>query len=183
MRQISIVLRVFLLVGLLAGIASAVAAAMTKRRMTADGEITPPEPADNELDMVAIFDGIEVASTAPAFRHASVTAWYGGSSLDLRDATLDPTGASIDVKAIFGGSQLVVPETWRVEMQGRGIFGGFGDTRDQDRVDPTGPLLTVNGLAVFGGIGISSEAPELESAIEEAAEAESLPIDDELVPA
>ena len=181
MRLISVALRTFLVIGLLAGIASAIAAAMTKRRMTAEGEITPPEPTDNELDMVAIFDGIEMASTAPAFRHATVTAWYGGSSLDLRDATLDPTGATIDVKAIFGGSQLVVPETWRVELQGRGIFGGFGDTRDQDRVDPTGPLLTVNGLSIFGGIGISSDSPELEAALEEAAEA--IPDESELVPA
>jgi predicted membrane protein len=181
MRQLSIVLRTFLVIGLLAGIGSAVAAAMTKRRLTADGETTPPEPADNDLDLVAIFDGAEMASTAPAFRHAQVTAWYGGSSLDLREATLDPSGATIDGKAIFGGSQLVVPETWRVELQGRGIFGGFGDTRNQQLVDPAGPLLTVNGLAVFGGIGISSEAPELE-AIKEIAAEESLPVETELVP-
>ena len=182
MRLFSLVIRTFLVVSLLAGIGSAVAAAMTKRRLTADGEPTPPEPTDNELDLVAIFDGTEMASTAPAFRHAKVTAWYGGSSLDLRDATLDPSGATIDVKAIFGGSQLVVPETWRVELQGRGIIGGFADTRDQELVDPAGPVLTVNGLAVFGGIGITSEAPELETMKEIEAE-KSLPVGSELVPA
>jgi predicted membrane protein len=171
MRQISIVLRTFLVLSLIAGVASAIAAAVTKRRLTADGEPVV-DPTDNDLDVVAIFDGVERASTAPAFRHASVTAWYGGSSLDLREATLDPAGATVDVKAIFGGSQVIVPPSWRVELAGNGILGGFGDSRDQDLVVNEGPVLTIKGLAVFGGIGVTSESPELEAIIEETAEAE-----------
>ena len=180
MRQISVLLRAFLVLGLLAGIASAIAAAMTKRRLTADGE-TAPDPSDNEPEVVAIFDGVELASTAPALRHGSLTAWYGGSSLDLREATLDPEGATLDVKAIFGGSQVIVPETWRVELKGAGFLGGFGDSRDQDLVVNEGPVLTVKGLAIFGGIGITSESPELETALE--AEAEEIAEESELVPA
>ena len=170
MRQISILLRTLLVVGLLAGIASAIAAAMTKRRLSADGE-TVSDPTDNEPNVVAIFDGVEMASTAPAFRRGSLTAWYGGSSLDLREATLDPEGATLDVKAIFGGSQVIVPETWRVELKGAGFLGGFGDARDQDLVVNEGPVLTIKGLAIFGGIGVTSDSPEMEAAIEAEAEA------------
>jgi hypothetical protein len=175
MRQISVLLRTFLLVGFLAGLASAIAAAATKRRLSADGDATPPEPTDNELAVVAIFDGVDMTSTAPALRRASVTAWYGGGRLDLRDATLDPTGAILDVKAIFGGYQVIVPGTWRVELHGKGVFGGFGDARDQEGVDAEGPILTVNGLAIFGGIGITSEAPDMAAGHADMPEAAPLP--------
>ena len=180
MRQIAAILRTFLVLSILAGVASAIAAVVTKRRLTAEGEPIS-DPTDNEPNVVAIFDGVELASTAPAFKHASMTAWYGGSSLDLREATLDPAGATVDVKAIFGGSQVIVPETWKVELQGSGILGGFGDSRDQDLVVNEGPVLTIKGLAVFGGIGITSESPELEAALE--AEAEDIAEESELVPA
>ena len=180
MRQIANLFKAFIVLGLLAGVASAIAAAMTKRRLTADGE-TIVDPTDNAPEVVAIFDGVEMASTAPALRHGSLTAWYGGSSLDLREATLDPEGATLDVKAIFGGSQVIVPETWRVELKGTGILGGFGDSRDQDLVVNEGPVLTIKGLAIFGGIGITSEAPEIETALE--SEADEIADQSELVPA
>jgi hypothetical protein len=165
MRSIGGFLRAFLVIGLVLSVASALAAIVARDRMASKGG-----PADDELDLVAIYDGLEMASTAPALRRASVTAWYGGGTLDLRGATLDPTGASLTARAIFGGFRLVVPPTWRVELHGKGVFGGFGDARKADLVDPAGPVLTLDGFAVFGGVGIVSEAPDLA-----VAEAEGLP--------
>jgi len=169
MRPIAL-LRTFFVLTLIVSIASALAAIVARGRMTSHGG-----PADDELDLVAIFEGMELASTAPALRRASVTTWYGGGSLDLRDATLDPAGAEIAARAVFGGFRLVVPPTWRVETHGIGIFGGFGDARNRELVDPEGPLLTIRGLALFGGVGIVSEAPDLDRA--EAAQApEAVPL-------
>ena len=156
MRPIAL-LRTFIVLTLIVSIASALAAIVARGRMTSHGG-----PADDELDLVAIFEGMELASTAPALRRASVTTWYGGGSLDLRDATLDPAGAEIAARAVFGGFRLVVPPTWRVETHGIGIFGGFGDARNRELVDPEGPLLTIKGFALFGGVGIVSEAPDLD---------------------
>ncbi|HSL97927.1 MAG TPA: hypothetical protein VK831_05090 [Candidatus Deferrimicrobiaceae bacterium] len=141
---------------LLGGIASAIGAAILKGRLESRGE-----EADDEVDLVAIYEGRDFTSTATAFRGGSVLAWYGGGTLDLRGATLDPAGAAIDLRAIFGGIRLVVPETWRVERAMVGIFGGTGDARDPDRVAPDGPTLHLTGFAVFGGAGIVSEAPDL----------------------
>ncbi|HSO30016.1 MAG TPA: hypothetical protein VLS28_08925 [Candidatus Sulfomarinibacteraceae bacterium] len=154
MRLISILLRSVLVASIVAGLAAAIAALIAKGRMVSSGG-----PEDDELDLVAIYDGMEFASRAPALRRAAVTAWYGGGTLDLREATLDPAGAVLTVRAIFGGFELVIPETWRVELRARGIFGGIGDARKLDRIEPTGPLLTIEGFAVFGGVGIVSRAP------------------------
>ena len=65
--------------------------------------------------LVAIFSPVAFHSTASAFRGGTLDCWYGGGIVDLRDATLDPAGARLEVKAVFGGAQIVVPATggWR----------------------------------------------------------------------
>lgn len=156
MRTIRTLLTLFFGLFLVAGIASAIGAAVLKGRLLSRGE-----EADDEIDLVTIYEGRDFTSTATAFRGGSVLAWYGGGTVDLRGATLDPSGASLELKAIFGGIRLVVPETWRVEPEMVGIFGGTGDARDLDRVSPDGPTLHLTGFAVFGGAGIVSEAPDL----------------------
>jgi hypothetical protein len=47
-------------------------------------------------------------STSQAFRGGEVECWYGGGVIDLRDAQLAPEGATLRVRAIFGGGQIVV---------------------------------------------------------------------------
>jgi len=157
MRLIGGLLRTFILLTITGAIASAVAAFYAKGRLTSKGE-----PNDDELDLVAIYEGLDASSTAPALRRASYTAWYGGGTLDLRGATLDPAGATLTVRAVFGGFRLVIPATWRIELATVGVFGGIGDGRDRDRIDVDGPLLRIEGFAVFGGVGIVSDAPDLD---------------------
>ena len=41
-------------------------------------------------------------------------AWFGGITLDLREATLAP-GARLTVNTIFGGVAIRVPPEWRLE--------------------------------------------------------------------
>jgi hypothetical protein len=154
MRTIRSILGLSIGFFLLSGILSALGAAVAKRQLESSGSET-----DDEFDLVTIFDGVEFASTAGALRRASALTWYGGGTIDLRNATLDPAGAHMTVRAIFGGVQLIVPESWRVERKMVAFMGGVGDTRDPDRVDPSGPVLTLDGWAVFGGIGINGEEP------------------------
>jgi hypothetical protein len=161
MRTIGSLIREFLGFAFVAAIGSAIAAYVAKGRLTSSGD-----PADDELDLVAIYEGLDLASTAPALRRASYTAWYGGGTLDLRGATLDPAGATLTVRAIFGGFRLVLPPTWPVELRMIGVFGGIGDARDREQVEPAGPRLTIEGFALFGGVGIVSEAPDMEPSLE-----------------
>lgn len=156
MRVIGGLLRTFIVLTILGAIASAVGAFYAKGRLTSRGE-----PDDDELDLVAIYESLDLSSRAPALRRASYTAWYGGGTLDLRGATLDPGGATLTVRALFGGFRLVVPASWRVELATVGILGGIGDARGRDGIEVDGPVLRIEGFAVFGGVGIVSEAPDL----------------------
>jgi hypothetical protein len=131
----------------------AIAAAVSKRHLVSSGT-----EKDNTFDLVAIFDGIDFVSTAPAFRRGSLLTWYGGGQIDLRGATLDPAGAELSVRALFGGGQIIVPATWRVEQRITAFLGGVSDSRAKDETqEGTGPALRLTGWAVFGGIDVVSE--------------------------
>jgi len=158
MRALRSIIGLFIGLTILTAIASALSAAVLKRRMPSQGE-----ESDDEIALVAIYSGRDFKSTATAFRGGSALTWYGGGTVDLRGATLDPAGARLTVRAVFGGLRLVVPKTWTIEKRMTAIFGGIGDVRDQDDVPVGGPTLVLDGFALFGGIGIFSDAPDLDT--------------------
>ena len=169
-------------------IGSMVAALVTKGRTPSVGE-----PESDDIALVTIFDGLEFASTAKAFRGGSVLCWYGGGDLDLRGATLDPAGATLTVKLLFGGGRVLVPDEWNVEMHVTPILGGVADTREARDRAADAQRLVIDGYAAFGGFAVDSSRPEavldLPAMAGSAAEAVSDATDDaadavtELVPA
>ena len=135
-------------------VAAAVAARVARDRM-----IRSEDPEADEVAVAAIFEPLDFRSEAHAFRGGKLECWYGGGVFDLRDATLDPGGATLRVKAIFGGGQILVPDHWQVETRVVGL-GGIGDTREKRARAADAPRLTIEGLAIFGGFGISSKLPD-----------------------
>jgi hypothetical protein len=119
----------------------------------------PVPAAGRPEDMVrttAFFSGPEIVSTSQRFRGGSATAVFGGVTLDLRQARLDPDGATLAVTAAFGGVDIIVPRGWRVESKGTPIFGGF----ENKAAPPEGtdsPTLTVDISVLFGGAEIKHE--------------------------
>jgi len=136
-----------LLVGTIAGFAGA--AAVLRTTLTSRGD----EESD-EVALVAIFNGIELESRSASFRGGTALAWFGGISLDLRDATLAPA-AEIDVRAMFGGLAIRVPPTWRVDASGTAIAGGVDNSAAKPS-GPDAPTLVVRAATAFGGISVTN---------------------------
>jgi hypothetical protein len=134
-----------------------IVAAVTKRRYADEGR-GAFEPEADELDTALIFEGGEYASTARSFTGGELLTWYGGGRLDLRGATIAPDGADLRIRAIFGGVQLIVPSTWRVEATTTTpMMGGIANMTTAPE-DPDAPVLRLSTLAVFGGVAISNDA-------------------------
>lgn len=112
------------------------------------------EPDADEVDLVATFGPLEYKGTSTSFRGGALTTWFGGGGVDLTEAALSPGGATLRVRALFGGGTLVVPEDWRVESRVLGI-GGVGDSRPRGNPAPGAPTLRLEGYAIFGGWGIT----------------------------
>ena len=141
---------------IVAGAGSALAALNFKKKAP-----PRPEPAADEIDFVAVMDGAEHASVAPAFRGGRVICWYAAVDLDLREATIDPAGAELEVRTVFGGTRVVVAPGVPVRVTGPAIFGGVMSSIDAREPTPEAPGLEITGFTLFGGLQvIASERGE-----------------------
>ena len=111
----------------------------------------------SHLNEVAVFGGGERRISSPDFEGGQVVAVFGGFKVDLTKASMKENQAMIEVNAVFGGGEIVVPENWNVIMRGLGIFGGYADnTRHPKHDDPALKTLLVRGLAMFGGVEVKN---------------------------
>lgn len=118
-----------------------------------------PEADANEIDLVVVMDAARHASTAAAFRGGRVTTWYAGLDVDLREATLDPAGARLEVRTAFGATRIVVAPDVPVRVQAPAVFGG--SSNEARAVTPTAdaPGLEISGFTVLGGLQVIAAEP------------------------
>lgn len=106
---------------------------------------------------VAVFGGSTIKDRSEHLTRAEATAFFGGATLDLREAHIDDV-ATVDATAIFGGVDVLVPRGWRVSIEGVPIFGGFEDKTEGNGSLPEGaPRLDVRATAIFGGVDVAHE--------------------------
>jgi predicted membrane protein len=122
--------------------------------------------AENTVTIYAVLSGAKHASAAPRFRGGEITLFMGGGQVDLRQATI-PRGeeAVIDVFAVMGGCEIIVPPAWEVATPLVPVMGSVEDKRLAPLV-VTGaegslgagapPRLVLRGMVMMGGIVIKS---------------------------
>ena len=111
---------------------------------------------NNTSDDVVIFGSVERRIASPSYRGGNVTALFGGVTLDLRGSEM-PAGTNfLNIQAVFGGVDLILPTGWTIEVKGIPVFGGIEDQRKKQvgTEDANQPKLRINALVVFGGIDI-----------------------------
>jgi len=120
------------------------------------GRRSGPVPANGDLmQHLVLFSGLETRHTNNNFRGGTVFTAFGGAEIDLRDVTLSVEGAQMELTAAFGGITLIVPEGWKLQINGLPLFGGWSDkTRNQSATG--GPAVVIRCLAMFGGIDIKN---------------------------
>jgi hypothetical protein len=151
LRGVTRVFALVVAVTTLFGMGSAAVAAVTKRRIA-----TTKDPASNEPTATSVFAGERFESRAPALRRGRVITWFAGHDVDLRGATLDPSGATLDLRTMYGGTQVAIPDGWRVESHVRSIFGGTQvDVHDAD-LPADAPVLQLRGFSLFGSVRVTS---------------------------
>ena len=74
----------------------------------------------------AVFGGLTRRGQWVVPSHYTVKAVFGGAELDLQEARLE-SRVTIDVKAVFGGVDIVVPDDVIAIVDGTAVFGGFDD--------------------------------------------------------
>lgn len=111
-------------------------------------------PDVDSVDGLAVLSATRVATRSQRFRHASLTAVFGGVTLDLTEARPLATGAVIDASAVLGSITVLVPRGWLVEVRGIPLLGGWDDTTDRSAVGSGAPRLEIRALVALGGLEI-----------------------------
>ncbi|MFI0780586.1 DUF1707 domain-containing protein [Streptomyces sp. NPDC021212] len=144
------------------------------RDLPAPGAVAAPEPRPEEATSlaarddgwagriggaptsrmgVAIMGGFQRKGTWTAPRAFTAMALMGGGEIDLREARFEGRETVIRCFTLMGGVQIIVPPDLETHVSGVGIMGAFDHSGTADG-DPTGPRVTVTGLAVFGGVSV-----------------------------
>ena len=108
---------------------------------------------------VAVLGSVDRKITSQEFRRGEITAFMGGGKLDLRDATLAGGEAVINVLAVMGGFELLVPGTWNVVFEVTPFLGGIDDKRRSAAApatpaDAAAPRLILRGFVMMGGVEV-----------------------------
>ena len=116
------------------------------------------------ISMFAVWSSVRRTSAASPFRGGDITAIMGGGQLDLRLATIPPgEEAILDIVAVMGGVEILVPSGWEVSTPIFPFMGGVEDKRfpplptnsNTVRKD-SGGRLVLRGLVMMGGVHIKS---------------------------
>lgn len=103
-----------------------------------------------------------IARGGETFRGAGMTSIMGGCFLDLRQAAMAPgEEAVVDVFAVMGGHEIVVPAAWTVVPEVVSVLAGVEDKRLPALVDPSAtsappPRLVVRGFLLMSGLTLKS---------------------------
>ena len=116
------------------------------------------------ISMFAVWSSVRRTSAASPFRGGDITAIMGGGQLDLRLATIPPgEEAILDIVAVMGGVEILVPSGWEVSTPIFPFMGGVEDKRfpplpaDPNAVrKESGGRLVLRGLVMMGGVHIKS---------------------------
>lgn len=115
--------------------------------------------ANHDL-VLAVLSGVKRSGRWTPPRHVHAVAVMGGAELDFREARFPEGETTVNVLAVMGGVDIVVPPGLRVECSGIPLMGGF-ERLDQDG-DPevgAGAVLRIRGVACMGGVDVRVAEP------------------------
>jgi hypothetical protein len=111
-----------------------------------------PEIVPARQALLAIMGGVSRKGAWVVPSTLRVIAVMGGVDLDLREAQFGAGVTEIEVFALMGGVDILVPTGVRVETTGMGILGGFGVSGADADPGPDAPVLRISGVATMGGV-------------------------------
>jgi len=123
-------------------------------RLREMGRSTDVDDAER-LSTVAIWGHVVRKVISQQFNGGEASAVMGGIDLDLRGAKPVPGGAVLEVLALWGGIDLMVPSHWRVINQATVVMGAVEDKTRIPPPDATDTLI-LRGLVMMGGVEIKN---------------------------
>ncbi|MEV4140602.1 DUF1707 domain-containing protein [Dactylosporangium sp. NPDC049742] len=128
--------------------------AHSSAKVNLDG-VQPPRPGDvaERSGAVAVMSGFHRRGAWIPPRLFTCLAFWGGGTIDLRDARFLYGDLKIRAFAVMGGVDVIVPDDAAVEVTGMGVMGGF-DHGAATAGRHGAPRIVVTGFAFWGGVTV-----------------------------
>ncbi|MEE8330520.1 MAG: LiaF domain-containing protein [Acidimicrobiia bacterium] len=121
-------------------------------------KLTRGDEDSDDFQVAAVFGGKQFRSHADHLKSGTVIASLGGVELDLRDATIDSEGATLELKATMGGVQAIVPEGWAVDVDETATAGGVEvKVTPLEDLPEDAPKLHIDATARMGGVLVATK--------------------------
>lgn len=114
-------------------------------------------PRDAVPSNVAIFASQQTHETTSDYRGGKLTAVLGGHELDLRDADIAASPAVLQIFAMWGGIEIIVPEQWDVVSETLPIMAGV-EVKTTPAATDRRKQLIIRGLVLMGGVEVRTES-------------------------
>ncbi|HSJ28411.1 MAG TPA: hypothetical protein VLB67_09375 [Acidimicrobiia bacterium] len=140
---------------------AAVAAVAAVIKFTSDVE---DDPADSHFSLVSVFGGTDFRPTTQILQSSSALTMFGGTKIDLRRSMMGAAQITLRLVTVTGGTDVVVPDTWRVTVVGDPKMGGHDvHVSAHELLPDDAPRLVIDARTVFGGLRVQAR-PVLQSA-------------------
>ncbi|WP_260723402.1 DUF1707 SHOCT-like domain-containing protein [Dactylosporangium roseum] len=119
----------------------------------------PPRPGEVRRRgwAAAVMSGFSRRGSWIPPREFSCLAFWGGGTVDLREARMLHGEVTIRAFAVMGGISVIVPEDADVQVTGMGLMGGF-DHGAAGGGRHGAPRIVVTGFAVWGGVTVQRKS-------------------------
>jgi hypothetical protein len=108
--------------------------------------------SSSRVGIFALLASRRLRNASPSFQGGDLTACLGSCEVDLRQAEIQGQ-AVLEIFAFWGGIEIIVPETWSVNLRVVPVMGGAEDSSRSPKI-PTGEELVVKGVAFMGGVNV-----------------------------
>lgn len=109
-------------------------------------------PAPSTM-LLAILSGFERRGRWSVPGRMTTFTLFGGGVVDLRYADFTASEVEIHAYSILGGQTIVLPPEVNVQIEGRGVIGGFDHSVDGGG-SPGAPTVRITGFSLLGAVGI-----------------------------
>jgi predicted membrane protein len=130
--------------------ASILTKGMTRRSVTEGNSLD----SSDTISATAILGEFNRKCTSQQFKGGDVTTILGGGRIDLREASFQTDSVTLDVFAIIGGIEVLVPQDWVVENRVTPILGGCDDATRPPK--EAVKRLVVRGTTIIGGVELKN---------------------------
>jgi Domain of unknown function (DUF1707) len=113
-------------------------------------------PAPSTL-LLAMLSGFERRGRWNVPKKLTTFTFCGSGVLDLRYADFTSPEVEIRAVSIMGGQNILLPPEVNVEIDGRGVMGGF-DREILGDGTPGAPKVKIRGFSLWGGVSIKRKA-------------------------